>query len=261
MGRDAPAGKSAPLGSFSQTAQLRPRAQRQIANVYVTLTATVASAVVGHMSVERVPLLGGLTMLVAVAGLALALAVHVVPATERNVGRRRAMLWGVGWSAGAGLHSVVAPMMRYGQAGLVWTALGTAAALFASFAVAVMSSPRPQVIYAVGVAAFAVSALSWVGIVGWLFPASVFVDLSLLLGLAAPGVSAVVHTRVMLDEAAAGADIDPVTYALRFFGNLVDMFVHLLAILRNNQERSEDSGRRRRARRVYDNSSGSGFWQ
>ncbi|KAJ2705580.1 Bax inhibitor 1 [Coemansia spiralis] len=262
MGRSTPPGKSTPVGSFSQTAQLAPRAQRQIANVYVTLAATVASAVVGHMSVNRLPVLGSFGLLLGVAGLALAAGVHLMPATPGNMLQRRGMLWGAGWSAGAVLHSAVAPMMRYGQADIVWMALGTAAALFASFAVAVMSSTRPQVIYATGVAAFAISSLSWVGLIGMLFPSSALMDMSLLLGLAVPGVSAVIHTRNMLDEAEAGVDIDPATYALRFFGNLVDMFVHLLAILRSNREREENNSRRRRprARRDHD-SSGPSFWQ
>ncbi|KAJ1730108.1 Bax inhibitor 1, partial [Coemansia biformis] len=243
MKRATPPEKSTPLESFSQTAQLTPRSQRQIVDVYLTLASTAASAVGGHITVERLPFIEDWSILLVLGAFVLGAAVFLSPATEQNLPRRRTMLWGVGWVSGILMHSAVAPLMYYGQADIVYMALGIAIALFASFAVAVMTSSRSQVIYATGAAAFAISSLSWIGLLGLIFPSRILWDTSLLVGLAVPGVSAVVHTRNMLDEAASGVDIDPVTYALRFFGNLVNMFAHLLALLRNNRERDEEDSR------------------
>ncbi|KAJ1724429.1 hypothetical protein LPJ61_005741, partial [Coemansia biformis] len=189
MMRATPPEKSTPLGSFSQTAQLTPRSQRQIADVYLMLASTAASAVGGHVAAERLPFTEDWGLLVALGVIVLGPAMLQMQATEQNLSQRRIIMWGVGWVLGFLMHSTVAPLVHYGQADSVYMALGISITMFASFAVAVMTSSRSQVIYATGAAVFALSSLSWISLLGFIFPSRILWDTSLLVGLAVPGVS------------------------------------------------------------------------
>ncbi|KAJ2777057.1 Bax inhibitor 1 [Coemansia javaensis] len=226
--------------SSSQGGRLSQRVRDQVVEVYLTLAATASSALGGYMVAERVAAVRRHELAAAAAAAGLALALFLVPATAQNVGRRRGLLWGLGAAAGAVVHSGVGPLVRYGRVGVVQTALGLTVALFSSFAAAVMASSRPQAIYAIGAAAFAISSLGWLTLLGALFPSAAMLDLSMLLGLAVPCISVAVHTQNMLDHATQGHDLDPVTYAVGFFGDLMEIFIRLMALLNNS-----DSARRR----------------
>ncbi|KAJ2156317.1 hypothetical protein GGF46_005273 [Coemansia sp. RSA 552] len=254
------------FGSFSQAARLKPRAQRQVLDVYLTLASTLASSMAGYYTAERLPQFFGSYSLLLVLGIAaLALAIFLTPATPRNLSRRRLMVWSMGWLAGTLAEPAIEPLVYAGYRSSVYMALGTAVSLFGSFGVAVMSSSRAQVVYAVGAALFVSSSLSWVSLLNFFYPTAVLTDMTLLGALAVPCVSVVVHTSSMFEQAARGVDLDPVVHALRFFNDLVRMFVYLLELFTTDSRRERDddrrSHRRRRShgRRQYFQSSGFGL--
>ncbi|KAJ2449363.1 hypothetical protein EV183_004935 [Coemansia sp. RSA 2336] len=237
--------KSSFLRNFSQTARLEPRAQRQILDVFMTLASTVASSMAGLYTADRLLFLEGYQMLFAIALFLLTIGIYETPATASNLSRRRVMLWSVGWLTGALLQQAIEPLLLYGHEAAVFMALGTAVSLFASFAVAVMTTDREQVAYVVGACLYAAMALSWVGLVGWFFPTHALTQLTLLLGFLFPCISMVVHMRRMLDRARLGARIDPVDYSLGLFNDLVRMFVYLLKMFVNDDKQKKRRQKRR----------------
>ncbi|KAJ1840043.1 hypothetical protein LPJ70_004817, partial [Coemansia sp. RSA 2708] len=172
------------LGAFSQTAHLKPRTQRQICDVYLTLASTAASSMAGYYTAERLLFIESFSLLLSLGLLALSAGVYLMPATSQNLTRRRAMLWSIGWISGAVIQPTIAPFINYGYADAVYMALGMTVALFGSFGAAVMSSTRSQVVYAVGAAMFAITSLSWVSLLNWFYPTQMLSNMSLMTGLA-----------------------------------------------------------------------------
>ncbi|KAJ2339059.1 hypothetical protein GGF43_006734, partial [Coemansia sp. RSA 2618] len=213
--------KNTVFGAFSQTARLGPRAQRQILDVYLTLASTTASSVAGYYTADRLRFAQAHMFALPIGIFALALGIYLTPATRQNLPRRRVMLWSTGWLTGAVIQPTITPLMHHGYAHIVYMALGTCIALFASFSVSVMSSTRAQVVNAMGASMFAISALSWVTLLDWFFPSRILSNISLMTALAVPCLSAVVHTSGLIDRAARNEDIDPIIHALGFFNDLV----------------------------------------
>ncbi|KAJ2480517.1 Eukaryotic translation initiation factor 4B [Coemansia sp. RSA 2131] len=185
-------------------------------------------------------------MLLPLGLMGLVFVVYFMPPTRQNLLMRRLMVWTIGWISGVVIQPSIIQFMYSGEVHIVYAALGTSIALFASFGAAVMSSSRAQAVYAVGTAVFAISALSWVSLLNYIYPTRVLSNMSLLVGLAGLCVSAVVHTSNMIERAAQNVDIDPVVCALGFFNDLVQMFLHLVALLSNEQRRKEEERRKSR---------------
>ncbi|KAJ2544044.1 hypothetical protein GGF49_001553 [Coemansia sp. RSA 1853] len=244
--------KESILGAFSQTARLVPRAQRQILDVYATLATVALCSMVGYYTASRLPFIGNFSMLLPLGLMGLVFVVYFMPPTRQNLLMRRLMVWTIGWISGVVIQPSIIQFMYSGEAHIVYAALGTSVALFASFGAAVMSSSRAQTVYAVGTAVFAISAMSWVSLLSYIYPTRVLSNMSLVVGLAGPCVSAVVHTSNMIERAAQNVDIDPVVCALGFFNDLVQMFLHLVALFSNEQRRKEEESRKsRRSGRQY----------
>ncbi|KAJ2584446.1 hypothetical protein IWW49_005006 [Coemansia sp. RSA 1797] len=245
--------KESILGAFSQTARLAPRAQRQILDVYTTLALVSLCSMCGYYTACRFPFITSFGMILPLGLLGLVCAVLFMAPTQQNLSVRRLLVWTIGWISGVVIQPGIIQFMNSGEAHIVYAALGISVALFVSFGVAVMSSTQAQTVYAVGAVTFAMSALSWVSLLNYIYPTPVLSNMSLMVGLSGPCLSAVVHTSNMIERAAQNVDIDPVVSALGFFSDLVQMFVHLVALLSNDRQRKEEEERRnkRSGRRCY----------
>ncbi|ORX72940.1 hypothetical protein DL89DRAFT_290734 [Linderina pennispora] len=222
--------------SYAQISDLPPKTQRQVLDVYLTLASTVASAIMGtYVSLHTNfihPLLASILLM---------------RPTKDNLTLRRTLLWTSGYMTGALLMPLCSEFL-YHNPGILYGAMGSAAVLFASFALGVVMSTRRQVIYMIGVVAFALGSVAWVSLVNFFFPTRLLLTAEMYLALASTCVYVVLHTQLMLDEARLG-DLDPVAHALVFFNDLVRLFVQILAIMAKNErsrEEEEDSRRRRR---------------
>ncbi|KAI8320017.1 hypothetical protein GQ54DRAFT_313030 [Martensiomyces pterosporus] len=238
--------------SFTQTADLTSKAQRELLSIYLMLTSTVASSIIGYYVADRVPFVGSGGLLTVLGILATTLAIFMLPPTSENLNKRRSLLWLDGWLTGASLRPLILQFFYWDDAALVYAALGSALVLFASFALGVLSSNRRQVIYLLGSISFAVCTFGWVSLVNFFYPTSTLISLELLLGLASSCGYVIMHTQLMLDEVNMGLAVDPVRHSLTFFNDLVELFVRLLVILANNKQRresEEESDRDRRRRR------------
>ncbi|KAJ1958595.1 hypothetical protein EC988_000210 [Linderina pennispora] len=231
--------------SYAQISDLPPKTQRQVLDVYLTLASTVASAIMGtYVSLHT----NFIHPLLAVSVTVLSsLAILLMRPTKDNLTLRRTLLWTSGYMTGALLMPLCSEFL-YHNPGILYGAMGSAAVLFASFALGVVMSTRRQVIYMIGVVAFALGSVAWVSLVNFFFPTQLLLTAEMYLALASACVYVVLHTQLMLDEARLG-DLDPVAHALVFFNDLVRLFVQILAIMAKNErsrEEEEDSRRRRR---------------
>ncbi|KAJ2122072.1 Eukaryotic translation initiation factor 4B, partial [Coemansia sp. RSA 921] len=198
----------------------------------------------GYYTACRFPFITSFGMILPLGLLGLVCAVLFMAPTQQNLSVRRLLVWTIGWISGVVIQPGIIQFMNSGEAHIVYAALGISVALFVSFGVAVMSSTQAQTVYAVGAVIFAMSALSWVSLLNYIYPTPVLSNMSLMVGLSGPCLSAVVHTSNMIERAAQNVDIDPVVSALGFFSDLVQMFVHLVALLSNDRQRKEEEERR-----------------
>ncbi|KAJ1939744.1 hypothetical protein FBU59_004021 [Linderina macrospora] len=233
--------------SYAQVADLPPKTQRQILNVYLTLSTTVASAMMGAYVATHKDII---PQFVAVAVTLLAtMGIAFMPANKDTLSVRRTLLWTCGYMTGTILMPLKVEFLQYNP-GILYGAMGSAAVLFASFAMGVMMSTRRHVIYLTGIVAFALGSVAWIGLVNWFFPTRLLLGAEMYLALASSCVYVVMHTQVMLDEARFG-DLDPVAHALVFFNDLVSLFVRILVIMAKNQrDQEEDENDRRRRRKT-----------
>ncbi|KAJ2008545.1 Inhibitor of apoptosis-promoting Bax1-related protein [Coemansia thaxteri] len=231
------------------------------------LASTLAASMLGYYATGQIYMLRNHSLLFAVGILGLALAIFFIPATPQNLPKRRVLLWTLGGLVGSVVRPSIRMRMLYGDADLVFMAAGMSVALFASFSVGTMMSSRSQVIYAIGSASMALSAIGWICLASLFYPSAAAISMNLVYGLAVACLYVVVHTHKVLEKAVRGEELDPVVHALRFFGDMGDLFFTLLDLFQNDRrsrERSEDDqGRPRHAnrggRRRYAPAAGTSF--
>ncbi|KAJ2092527.1 Inhibitor of apoptosis-promoting Bax1-related protein [Coemansia sp. RSA 986] len=233
---------------FSETADLRPRTQQQLLQVYTTLVSVIVFSMLGCFVAGRVPALGNHELVTLVGIVAGTVAVYVMRPTKENLQSRRLILWTVSWLIGTMIQPAVQVFFYYGNQDILYMALGTSFTLFASFAAVTMITPRRRVIYTVGTAISALASLSWISLIMYFYPTHTLHCLAMLISLAFSCVSVVIHTHNILDQARSGADLDPIVHALTLFNDLASIFVRILAILSNNKRRDEERGRNTRGR-------------
>ncbi|KAI9501694.1 Inhibitor of apoptosis-promoting Bax1-related protein [Coemansia spiralis] len=227
---------------FSETENLGPRVQRQLLDVYLTLTLNMACCIFGCYVASRVPALGDYGLFTFIAAAAGAMAIYLMAPIKQNLQKRCVILWSVSWLVGTLLQNAIEPLMYYGDEAIVYTALGSTLTLFASFSIATMISSRRRVIYLLGAATFTIASLSWVSLLTFFYPTRMLNSFVLLIGLATACISVVVHTRNILDEARMGGDLDPVTHSLQLFGDALTIFIRLIVLLSNEKRRREEDG-------------------
>ncbi|KAJ2394923.1 Inhibitor of apoptosis-promoting Bax1-related protein, partial [Coemansia sp. RSA 2603] len=244
------------LNSFTRTSALRRSTRMELIKVYSTLAATIGSSLAGCYSAARLPLLDPTSLAHTLLLLGLTLSLYLLPARSNNLSLRTTLLLSLSWLIGGTIEPLISALMYRGHGDVLIWAGALTLLMFAGFSAGVMAAERTKVVYFVGAATTALGVLSWVALLGVYYPA--FVNLALVLGLAAGCVNLVVQTDEMVVRAAAGIPVDSVTTALGFFTSLVTIFVRLAVIL--SREKQRESSRSREQKRKSGRRNGA-TWQ
>ncbi|KAJ2742186.1 Bax inhibitor 1 [Coemansia sp. BCRC 34301] len=229
------------FNAFSQTAHLKPQVQRQLLVIYLTLLSALASCLVGYYTAYSLRFLNEYFIPLVLGMIATTVALFFIPATPRNLSKRRMLLWTHGWLMGAVIQPAIRPLMYTGDADLVYMAVVLATALFASFSVATMMSPRRQTIYAIGSASMALTTLLGLRILSYFYPSLALFSINVVIGIAISCLYVVVHTHEVLEKAQRGDKLDPVVHAMLFFSDFVSLFLRLLTLLSSDRRRREQN--------------------
>ncbi|KAJ2445863.1 endoribonuclease inhibitor activity protein [Coemansia sp. RSA 2424] len=227
------------FNAFSQTTHLKPQVQRQLLAIYLTLLSALASCLVGYYTAHSFRLLNEYFIPFVLAMIATTIALFFIPATPRNLSKRRMLLWTNGWLMGAIIQPALRPLMYSGDGDLVCMAAVLATALFASFSVATMVSPRRQTIYAIGSASMALTTLLGLRMLSYFYPSLALFSINVVIGIAVSCLYVVVHTHEVLEKAQRGDALDPVVHAMLFFSDFVSLFLRLVALLSSDIRRRE----------------------
>lgn len=223
--------------------QLTPTVQKHVEKVYATLAASLLVAAGGVYFNLLTGIGGWLTMLTFV-GCVFMLA--STPAQPEKLNKRYMLLAGAAFSQGASLGPLIGAALGMDAAIVLTAFLGTSA-LFACFSAAAMVSRRRSFLYLGGSLASAISILMVTRLATWIFPAarSLAFTAELYGGLAIFMGYVLFDTQVIVEQAFNG-QLDHVKHALDLFVDFAAIFVRLLVILMQKEQRREESDRRKR---------------
>lgn len=224
---------------------LTPRVQQHLAQVYTTLTLALLLSAAGVW----VSAVTGFAQGLGIIGFMVCVPWMLSrPATPENLRARRRLFAGAALSQGL----LVAPLVRVALAlhpGVLFTAFGATACVFACFSAAALLSPRRSYLYLGGLLSSVLTTFMWMRLAIWVFGSGALLyQAELYGGLAVFSAYVVYDTQVIVERAEAG-ETDPLKPALDLLVDFAAIFVRLLVILLRNAEKSEQEKREQQGRR------------
>ncbi|KAJ2777836.1 hypothetical protein GGI15_004378 [Coemansia interrupta] len=241
------------LNSFTRTASLRRSTKVELLKVYSTLGAAVGSSMAGCYSAARLSLFDPSSLSTMLLLFGLTVSLYLLPARSDNLSLRTTLLLSLSWLVGCTIEPLVSTLMYTGQMDVLLGAGLLTMLMFVGFSVGVMAAERAKMVYLVGAVTTALGVLSWIALLGIYYQP--FVNLALVVGLAAGCVNLVLQTDEMVMRAEAGVPVDRITTALGFFTSLVTIFVRLAVILSREKQRSGNRSTEQKRRKK------NGAWQ
>ncbi|KAJ2855555.1 hypothetical protein J3B02_002100 [Coemansia erecta] len=241
--------------AFARTSALSLKTRKELFKVYTTLGVTLGSCAAGCYSAYHIPIFENNSIVHSLLIVGLALGIHIMKPTPGNLVKRTTMLWTLSWLIGNTLESFVSDMVMIGNWSILMMAGCLTSLMFAGFSVAVMSFESPKVVYFVGSSLTALSALSWVYVLGMFYPTDGVVNLILVIWLVSSCVCLISHMNRMLDMAQRGETLDPVVNAFLFFNSLISIFIRA-AVLLSRDKRSKGNKNKKNKQRYSVGSNG-----
>lgn len=234
--------------TFLKFTNLDVRVQKHLQRTYATLLAALALSAVGCAADLAYHVSGIITYLAALGCL---VGLSMTPSTPHTLNKRYAMLAGFSFCQGASLGGLVGLAAAISPS-LVLTAFMCTAAIFLSFSLAALLSPRRSFLYLGGWLASAVSGLMVLRMSTWLFGGAVVAfQAELYVGLLVFAGYTIFDTQLIVEKAAAGS-VDHVRSALDLLVDVLALFVRVLVILVRNAERKQQEEARRKSSKRRD---------
>lgn len=231
-------GTPAKLMDFSN---LSPRVQSHLQQVYLTLAVALAISTLGVCFSALTGFGQGLGILGFMISVPWMLA---TPARPDTLTKRRSLFGAAALSQGL----LLAPLVRTALAvhpGVLVTAFGGTAAVFACFSAAALLSPRRQYLYLGGLLSSILSTFFLMRMATWVFGGSALLfQAELYIGLVVFAGYVVYDTQVIVERCEAGVP-DTLRDALDLFVDFAAIFVRLLVILLRNAEAKQQAERER----------------
>lgn len=235
---------SQPAAKLLSFTDLSPHVQRHLAQVYTTLTVALLLSAAGVWVSAATRIGQGVGMLGFMVCVPWMLS---TPATPDNLSKRRKLFAGAAISQGL----LVAPLVRVALAvhpGVLFTAFGATACVFACFSAAALLSPRRSYLYLGGLLSSVLTTFMWMRLASFVFGSGALLyQAELYGGLAVFSGYIIYDTQVIVERAEAG-ETDPLKPALDLLVDFVAIFVRLLVILMRNAEKREQEKREQQGR-------------
>jgi len=257
---------------FSKSGETLPRViQQHLTRVYSALCVTLLCATLGCIADMRYHFGGPLTGL---AGLAVIIALTYdssagfTPQVQynRNIvngninshasssmeimsdpsflfNRRCLYLLGFGFLQGASLGPLISQAIRMDPA-IVLTALVSTAVIFICFTLSALYSPRRSYFYLGSVLSSTLSVMLLMSIVRIFYPSSFMFSIELYVGLLVFCGYVLYDTQIIIEKANYSQDF--VLHAMSLFVDFVAIFVRILIILMNREQKKEKKQNNRR---------------
>lgn len=167
------------------------------------------------------------------------------PPEPKNLNKRYALLAGAAFSQGTAIGPLVGAAVSMDSALVLTAFLGTAT-LFACFSGAALVARRRSMLYLGGTLSSAISMFMMMRFATWFFPSARSMAFSAeLYGGLLVFMGYVLYDSQMIVEQAFQGQMDHVKHALDLFVDFVAIFVRILIILMNKEEKKEDKRRKR----------------
>lgn len=159
---------------------------------------------------------------------------------KENVQKRMGLLLGFGGLQGLAIGPLIsmAAMVDYT---IIITALLCTMAIFSSFSLAAIISPRRSYLYLGGFLGAAMMMMCMMSLIGMFIPTMRFYAFHLYGGLIIFSGYVIYDTQIIIERAAQGSR-DFAGHALTLFVDLIQIFVRIVMILLRNQKRDGGSG-------------------
>eukprot|EP00243_Klebsormidium_subtile_P004668 TRINITY_DN18816_c0_g1_i1.p1 TRINITY_DN18816_c0_g1~~TRINITY_DN18816_c0_g1_i1.p1 ORF type:complete len:255 (+),score=66.80 TRINITY_DN18816_c0_g1_i1:288-1052(+) len=216
--------------------------QKHLQRVYLTLTAAVLVAALGVYAHTLLNLGGTLTHL---GFIGLTIWLTMTPATPAEEGKRMSLLMGAAFLQGCSLGTLVQVILAIDPSIVLMAFLGTTA-VFACFSAAALLAQRRSYLYLGGVLSSAISVMMMLHLGSWLFGRSAAMfQVELYAGLVVFCAYVIYDTQVIVERAVRG-EKDHIKHALDLFVDFVAIFVRLMVILAQNEQKKERREREKR---------------
>merc|ERR1711934_66679 len=210
---------------------IKPAARDHLTKVYATLCGIVLISAIGCGLHVTMHIGGGWSGLVA-----LGLLIWLQFTDEREEQKRQGILAGFSFFEGLSIGPLVEPSL-YLAPSIVVTAFLGATAIFACFTAASLFSQKRSLLYLGGILGSALLVMSVLSLVNMFFVRSVaFMYAELYIGLLVFSAYVAFDTQMIVARAGEG-DRDYIMHAQTLFVDFIQLFIRLLAILNDKEER------------------------
>jgi FtsH-binding integral membrane protein len=231
------------VAALFKAADLSPHQQSHLTRVYAALGVCcmlAASGVYTHMN-NWFLLQGGIIS--TILSVILLAALKLSNRSKENEAKRSAYLAGFAFCTGLNLGPLVEHTVAY-HPGLVGIALSTTAVVFGSFSIASLFAQRRHMLYVTAVLSSALSVYFWMHMALLFFRTPATYTAELYLGLGIFCLYVVYDTQLILARVDMGIEDVP-NDCVELFLDAVNIFIRILAILRNSSDKKKDKKERR----------------